>query len=149
MNHESALGEALKVITRKKRHKAMIRVCECGTPMIWTFFFPYCERYCLNCGTSGGMLGTGSDVEATRELIFKKRLVDAIWKQLYTNKGLMPRGQFGRSGCKKCKVVAYSHREHLSKSEKEWDEIARPYLKTFKGIFDKHTAPTQRTDESV
>ncbi len=132
---ESALGEALKTVQpRQKRQQKYIRVCDCGTPMIWTFFFPYCERYCLNCGNSGGMLGTGDSVPATRELIFKKRLVDAIWKELYHKKGMLPRGNFTRTGCKKCKGDE-QHMEHLSKSEREWDEIATPYLKRFQGLF--------------
>ena len=129
---ESALGETLKTLSPRK--KEYIRVCDCGTPMIWTFFFPFCERFCLNCGRKGGMLGTGDSVPATRELIFKKRLVDAIWKELYSNKGMLPGGDYTRSNCKKCRDE--KHWQHLSKAEKEWDAVATPFLKRFEGLFD-------------
>lgn len=129
---ESALGEALKTLRPRKKNTRTIRVCGCGVPMIWTFFFPYAERYCLNCGNSGGMLGTGESVLATRELIFQKRLVDAIWKVLYSRKGMMPRGRFGRVNCKKC---GDNHRAHATKAETEWDEIASKHLHIFEGVF--------------
>ena len=80
-------------------------------------------------------MGTGSDVPATRELIFKKKLVDAIWKVLYGKKGLIPRGEFGRTNCKKDDGNCHDHREHLTKAEIEWNEIASKYLETFKGVF--------------
>ena len=131
---ESALGVALKTITRKK--KQTIRVCDdCGVPLIWTFAFPYKERFCLNCGMKGGMLGTGTDVPLTKELKFQKKLVDAIWEVIYSNKGLLPTGHFGRSGCKKGNGTSCdNHRLHLSETEKEWDEIARRYLDRFIGV---------------
>ena len=129
---ESALGVALKTMSKKKSPKT-IRVCdECETPLIWTFAFPYCERYCLNCGAKGGMMGTGTDIEATRELIFKKKLVNAVWKVVYGKKGLMPSGSFGRVGCKKC---GNDHREHATEAELEYDLIARKYLEKVQGIF--------------
>ncbi len=117
------------------KNKKTIRVCSCGTPMIWTFVYDGCERFCLNCGLSGGMFGTGDDVEATRELIFKKKIVDAIWKVIYANKGLCP-VSCQRKGCKKCSGSDERHYEHLTKAEKEWDEIARKTLEQMKGLFD-------------
>lgn len=121
--------------------KKTIRVCSvCGVPLIWTFAFDFCERFCLNCGAKGGMLGTGDDVPVTRELMFQKKLVDKIWRVIYGGKGLIPNGKYGRSGCKKdSKEGSYSsscndHRAHLTKSEKEWNEIARKYLEKFKGV---------------
>lgn len=138
--NESPIGAVLKTM-RKRKEKREIRVCnECGVPLIWTFAFPYCERFCLNCGATGGMLGTGIDIPTTRELIFQKRLVDAIWKVIYSHKGLLPNGRFGRSGCKKDNGSCNDHRAHLSKTEIEWDEIARKYLERFEGvikIYDK------------
>lgn len=73
--------------------------------------------------------------EATRELIFKKKLVDAIWDVIYGKKGYLPSGRFGRSGCEKCRT-SNSHRDHLTKSEIEWDEIARKYLSQVEGMFN-------------
>lgn len=106
---ESPLGEALKTV-RKRKTERTIRVCDrCATPLIWTFAFAYKERYCLNCGAVGGMMGTGRDVPATRELVFKENIVNAIWKVIYGKKGLMPSGVFARVGCKKC---GDDHREH-------------------------------------
>lgn len=111
-----------------------IKICECGTPLIWTFAFAYAEYYCLNCGFSGGMLGSGKCVPATKELIFKQKLVKAIWKVIYSRKGLAPEG--GRKiNCKECDKSRYAHNSHLSESEKEWNEIAKKYLNQFKGIF--------------
>jgi hypothetical protein len=117
-----------------------IRVCdECGTPLIWTFAFAYCERYCLNCGIKGGMLGTGKDVPVTRELVFKKKLVDSIWKVIYGKKGYIPHSS-QRIGCQKC-VGNEKHYNHLTNSEKEWDSIARKYLESLQGIFTNPTPP--------
>jgi len=132
---ESAISEAIKVMPpRKKREVREIRVCdECGVPMLWTFFIPYCERYCLNCGYAGGMLGTGRDVAASKERILQYKIVDAVFKVLRAKK--LPLGKFGRSNCKKDnKEGRYSsscddHRAHLTKSEIEWDKIATKYLK--------------------
>lgn len=130
--NESAMGEVLK---RRRKPNQTIRVCDnCGVPLIWTFAFDYQERYCLNCGAGGGMLGTGKDVLRTRELIFQKKIVDAIWKVIYDGKGLVPTGG-RRDGCKKCEVENHYH--HLSKAEMEWDKIARDYLKKLQGIFKK------------
>src|SRR3990167_3733773 len=101
---ESSLGEALKAVRpRKKREKMTIRICdECGVPMLWTFFIPYCERYCLNCGYAGGMLGTGRNVESTKERILQYRVVNAVFKVLRNKK--LPLGKFGHSNCKKDNV---------------------------------------------
>ena len=79
----------------------------------------------------------GNDaVPATRELIFKKKIVNAIWSVIYGKKGLLPNGRFGRSGCAKCKAMSdQDHRQHLTPAEKEWDEIAQKYLAKFEGVF--------------
>lgn len=136
MKNESALGEALKAMEPQKREKQTIRICDdCGTPMLWTFFFPYCEWYCLNCGASGGMLGTGENVEATRELIFKKKLAEAIWKVLRDK--MVPPGSYTQRGCKKCGTEDHPH--HLFPSEKEWNKIATPYLERVRGLLDEQT----------
>lgn len=130
---ETAIGEGLKTLRKKKEEKT-IRVCDnCATPLIFTFAFDYKERYCLNCGESGGMLGTGYDTLATRERIFEKKIVDAIWKVLYGKKGFVPKSA-QRSGCKKC-VGNARHYDHLTKAEQEWDKIAREYLTKLQGIF--------------
>ncbi len=65
-----------------KREAIKIRVCSCGTPLIWTFRWPYCEYYCLNCGGRGGMFGIGSNIELTTELKIKQRVVNKIWKSI-------------------------------------------------------------------
>ena len=77
------------------------------------------------------MLGTGDNIPTTRELIFKKKLVDAIWKVIYGKKGLVPTSS-QRNKCKICdNNRGERHYQHMSKSEKEWDKIARDYLKHF------------------
>lgn len=138
---ETPIGEVLKIATRKKKTSQTIRVCgECGVPLIWTFAFDYKERYCLNCGEGGGMFGTGNDVPATRELIFQKKLVDTIWKKvIYGKKGLVPKS-CQRSNCKKCDSSSERHYNHLTPTEKEWDEIARKYLQSLQGFL----TPTPR-----
>ena len=135
--NDTALGVALKSVTKRKKEKKTIRVCDiCETPLIWTFAFPYAERYCLNCGAKGGMLGTGIDVDATQELEFKENLVNAIWKVIYGKKNhLMPSGSFTRSNCKKCDN-SDCHRDHASKKEKEGDILARRYLEKVQGLFN-------------
>ena len=132
---ETPIGEALKTLNKKKQEKKTIRVCDnCGSPLIWTFAFDYKERYCLNCGLGGGMLGTGTDMPVTRELIFQEKLVNAIWKVIYGKKGLVPISA-GRTNCVKC-LVGGRHYNHLSKAEKEWDKIARLYLEKIKGFIN-------------
>lgn len=122
--------------------KKTIRVCgECKIPLIWTFAFDGNERFCINCQVPTPMFDGNPDEEVTRELIFKKRLVDAIWKVIYGNKGMIPRGRFGRGGCKKddregrFASSCDNHNAHLSKSEVEWDKIARACLANLKGKF--------------
>lgn len=133
---ESAIGEALKVISGRKTKKT-VRVCdECSAPLIWTFAFPYCERFCLNCGAKGGMLGTGKDVPATRNLIFKKAIIDALWKVIYGKKGFIPDGSRMR-GCKACEKDNESHRKHMKTAEKDWDTLARIWMKKLQGTFDE------------
>lgn len=142
---ESALGVALKVATRKKKQKRTVRVCDyCDTPLIWTFAFPYAERFCINCGHKGGMLGTGKDIDATRDVIFKEKLVNALWKVIYGRKGLIPTGS-QRTNCRRCDTSNEYHCNHLTKAEKEWDSIAREWLKNLEGIFD---IPTTKTDKN-
>ena len=133
---KTPLTEALKTMREpEKKEKPTIRICGCGTPLIWTFAFAYNERYCLNCGTPTPMFDGNDDVEATRELKFKKELVDAIWKVIYTKKGLLPSGTYTRRNCKKCNEDQ-NHNNHLAKAEKELDKIAREYLEKFKGFFN-------------
>lgn len=118
-----------------EREKKKIKVCDCGAPLIWTFFIPYAEYYCLNCGNAGGMFGTGRDVEFTKERKLQKLIVDAVFKVIRKKK--LPLGTFGRSGCKKdnkdgrCASYCDNHRAHLTKTEIEWDKIATKYLKHF------------------
>jgi len=140
---ETPLGKALKTVS-KHRKKRVIRVCaNCGWPLIWTFAFAYNERFCLNCLAPSEMFDGNPDEPASRERIFQKKLVDAIWGVIYGKKGFMPSGKFGRSGCKKDnREGRYAsscddHRAHLSETEKEWDRIARKYLKRLKGRLGK------------
>lgn len=130
------MGEALKTLRKKsKKEPKTIRVCDdCGVPLIWTFAFDYQERYCLNCGAMGGMLGTGEDVPATRELIFQQKLVNAVWNVIYGKKGMVSVSVVEKTGCKKCSESDEAHYNHLTKAEKEWDTIARAYLEKVKGL---------------
>ena len=132
---ESYLSAGLKAVSKKKV-QTIIRVCStCQTPLIWTFAFTGAERYCINCGTTGGMLGFGDDESPTPDLLFKKRLVDNIWKSLYGSKGLVPHAS-QRTNCKKCTSDSGYHYLHLTKTQKRYDELAREYLVKLKGIFN-------------
>ncbi|MCL4405213.1 MAG: hypothetical protein M1361_01165 [Patescibacteria group bacterium] len=122
---KSALGEVLKLLNKSYKDQE-IRVCDnCGVPLIWTFCWAYRERYCLNCGISGAMLGTGEDVELTSELKYEARVIDDIWKAIYKN--LVPRSSYKRNGCKKCE--GEDHNKHLSRSEIFRDKTATEILK--------------------
>lgn len=83
------------------------------------------------------MFDGNPDKEATRDIVFKKKLVDAIWRVIYSKKGYLPSGRFGKSKCEKCRSGSGSHRDHLTPAEIEWDKIAREHLKKFKGLFKK------------
>ncbi len=140
--NESPISVVLK--SKRRKTKAEIRVCDkCGVPLIWTFAFSYCESYCLNCGAKGGMLETGNDVPLTRELAFQNKIVQAIWKVIYGKKGFLPNGKFGISNCKKDNGDCHNHRQHLTKAEEEYDEIARKYLKHFSNNFLLLEEPNQ------
>lgn len=146
---ESSLGAALKVATKIRNKKRTIRVCDdCDTPLIWTFAFPYAERFCINCGHTGGMLGTGKDVDATRDVVFKKKLVNALWKVIYGRKGLIPTGS-QRTNCKKCTTSNEYHYNHLTKAEKECDSLAREWLKKLEGTFDTPTKTVKQEELST
>lgn len=131
----------------KKEKK--IKVCsECEAPLIFTFAFDYCELYCLNCGAKGGMFGTGHEVDLTTELLFKKKLVDSLWRVIYRSGWYLPSGRFGKGGCKKDnKNGRYSsscenHNEHLTEKEIEKNLVAREYLEKMKGILNQNTHAT-------
>lgn len=113
-----------------------IRVCEeCGTPLIWTFRWDYKERYCLNCGALGDMF-LGKNVELTKELKLKERIVNRIWKSLYGKTGdLLPISSgYQKSNCKKCQIEK-SHSLHLSKREIRNNKVAEKILNKMIGIF--------------
>lgn len=86
------------------------------------------------------MLGTGKDIDATRDVVFKEKLVNALWKVIYGRKGLIPTDS-QRNNCKRCTASNEYHRNHLTKAEKEWDTIAREWLKNLEGTFDTPTTP--------
>jgi hypothetical protein len=62
------------------KEKEEIRICTCHdeeVPLIWTFAFNGSEYWCPACGFNGGMLGSGTRVELTKEL---KKAVK-MWKK--------------------------------------------------------------------
>ena len=102
-----------------------IRVCDyCGVPLIWTFCWAYKERYCLNCGRMGGMLGMGTNVKLTPKLKYQYKVIYDVWKAIYKN--LTPRTDYSHDGCKKCSGA--NHRRHLSKKEILKDKTATKIL---------------------
>lgn len=53
------------------KEKETIRICKCHdeeVPLIWTFAFNGSEYWCPACGYNGGMFGSGTLVESTKEL---------------------------------------------------------------------------------
>ena len=110
------------------KNKKEIRVCDnCGAPLIWTFCWAYKERYCLNCGSMGGMLGTGEDVELTPKLKAQDKVIRDVWKAL--QKHLIYRCDYKLDRCKKCQVEGVrTHRDHLSKKEILEDKVATKML---------------------
>jgi hypothetical protein len=133
MTQKSALIEALRTI--KKEKPAKINVCDCGTPLIFTFFFPYKEWFCLNCGVAYEFLGR-NEKEATLELLVKKKIIYEVWNVI--SKYLIPYGNYKLVKCKKCKKEGeYSHRQHLTEKEKLSDEIAKKILNQLKGVFNE------------
>jgi len=53
------------------KEKEEIRICTCHdeeVPLIWTFAFNGSEYWCPACGFNGGMFGSGTKVELTKEL---------------------------------------------------------------------------------
>lgn len=104
-----------------------IRVCDnCGEPMIFTFLFRGCERYCLMCGHAGGMLGTGEDVKLTTELEAKYTVIRKVFKVL--SKYVLPNDVFYKNECEKCKDCKEHHLKHLTDEERFCNTIARKIL---------------------
>lgn len=114
-----------------------IKICsDCGTPLIWTFRWAGAEYYCLNCGTMGGVFGTGEYVKLTPELRLKRRVVNKIWKSIYSNNRLLlPACRYRRDNCEKCKKGAY-HNQHLTKKEIKGNKIAERILKSVLHLFN-------------
>jgi len=102
--------------------------------MIFTFAFAYKEYFCLNCHGKGEFLGGAVYVEETPELKAAFKVAYDVWKAIY--KHFLPRSQFGKSGCKKCKT-SRDHREHLTQSEIMRDKYATGILENTKGFFKK------------
>lgn len=80
------------------------------------------------------MFGDGPDLPITKELQLKLDIVSAIWKQLYGKSRLLPPGNYGMSKCKKC-AGNTRHNEHLTKREKEWNDVAWVMTEQVKGMF--------------
>lgn len=131
---KTPISKALETVSRKKQ-KPTVRICGCGTPLIWTFAFAYSERYCLNCGQPTPMFDGNNDVPLTKELQLKKKLVEVMWKVIYNK--YLPKGNFQQGDCKKCVGNAY-HNNHLTKGEVEYDKIASKLLEKVKGFLDEN-----------
>ena len=109
-----------------------IEICECGTPLIFTFLWPYKEWFCLSCGEATEFLGRNY-TKLTLELRVKLRVVNKIWKSLRSS--LLPRTfKYRRNGCKKCDT-GEDHGYHVSTYEKRKDKIATQILKNIEGLF--------------
>ena len=104
-----------------------IRVCNCGGPLMWTMHVAYAEYYCMHCGDSFGMMGSGKDVEETPELRHRQKLYSRVFKTI--RKDLLPNCKFGRVGCKKCVGSDRNHLAHATKSELAKSEQAYELLK--------------------
>ena len=105
-----------------------ITICPyCGEPMIWTFAFSGSERYCLMCGYNCGIFG-GNTVEETKELKYKKKLYEKIFKVISND--LIPSGAYYNK-CKKCEKMEEYHITHATKLELLKDKIARETLEKF------------------
>ena len=112
-----------------------ITICSnCGSPLIWTFYFNYRKMFCLNCGKVGSMF-IGNEVDLTNELRIKQKIVNGIWKVLYGKKGdLIPaNGMYKKDKCKKCEVDKY-HGNHLTEKETQADRICKKVLKNLEGL---------------
>lgn len=83
------------------------------------------------------MLGAGDRVEVTPELRALNKVVNKIWKAIEFN--LIPRSNYYKETCSKCKKDGgYSHRQHLTKSEKRKDRLATNMLKKMIGAWNNY-----------
>jgi len=118
-----------------KKEKKEVRVCDCGAPLHWTFLFDGAEYFCMNCGRTGGMFGTGKDVPQTVETRAQRMVANDVFKAL--RKHLHGSGNFSRTNCKKCKSDrGYSHTQHASKYELKKNEVANSILDSIQGSFN-------------
>ena len=131
--------------------KGTIRVCDnCDAPLLWTFCWAYNERYCLNCGAMGGMMGTGTDIDITPELQAQEKVISEVWTAIYKN--MIPRGLYRSRKCKKCNS-GQDHNEHLSKKEILNDKIATSIIeqlnKGFLNIEEDNGTTTRKNNNGL
>lgn len=112
--------------------KKIIKICDCGTPLIYTFCWDYYEWYCLNCGKNSEFLG-GNRTQETPELKAKKKVVDDIWGVI--RKYFLPKSSYGKTKCKKCSGNL-SHNSHLTTQEILKNEVAEKIVDKLKGVFN-------------
>ena len=118
--------------------KKEIELCPyCKKPLIWTFIYPDCEWYCLNCKSSYPMFCDSITIDEYNEDFnyykIQKRLYEKIFKAII--KDLTPRFCY-KKGCEKCGKETHYH--HLTDLEKLKDKVARETLETIK--FNKSKA---------
>ena len=105
--------------------KDKTNVCNCGNPLIWTFFIPYAEWFCWECKESLPMFNADTTDE-TKELKNKLR-IDTKAFRLAANNYVTPRS-YRVKGCKKCENHKEYHEQHLTKLQKEKHEIAKKLI---------------------
>ena len=112
--------------------KKTIELCSyCKKPLIWTFIYPGCEWYCLNCKSSYPMFCDSITIdEYDKDFKYyeiQKRIYKNIFKAI--TKDFMPKCSY-KKGCEKCEGEI--HYKHLTDLEKLKDKVSREILNTIK-----------------
>lgn len=100
--------------------------------------FAGAEYYCMNCWFTGGMFGSGDDVEVTTERRAIEKVSQDVFKVL--SKHMWGSTAFQREGCKKCKTSDEYHPLHATEYENAKNEVARRIMKALREsiVDDQH-----------
>ena len=123
-----------KSMRESKKEIKEIRMCGCGGALHWTFLFAGAEYYCMNCGFTGGMFGSGEIVELTTERKAINKVSADVFVALRKHLWIDP--CFQRTNCKKCKESNEYHPQHATEYEKARREVA---WKLLEGLRDSLT----------
>ena len=111
-----------------------IELCPvCEQPLVWSFIYPGCEWYCINCKEGYPMFCDSISIEKSNENYkyyeIKQKVYSDIFKAI--TKDFVPNRCY-KNKCKKCEDRTEYHSKHLTEKEILKDKVAKEILKRIK-----------------